>query len=94
VKLSPDAQPVAVEWLDASASSGWCALADLDLEPTIATSVGWLLPAGAMPGHVVVVGSLTRDEFVGHCDRIPVGMVRRITSLVNGATLPIEPAPR
>lgn len=67
---------VLVVWHDAhSGDDGWHTAGEIDSEPCVVESVGWLLP-DAKAGHVVVVQSvLTHDESIDGVLCVPVGMV-------------------
>lgn len=67
-----------VIWLDAHAATDatWHDLdADLDQEPVVVVTRGFLLP-NAKPHHITVAASLTSDGDVGDITCIPIGMVR------------------
>ena len=52
---------VTVRWLDAHAdAAGWTALTDLDLEPRVIVTSGFLLPV-IKPGHVSIAQSVDGD---------------------------------
>jgi len=71
---------VLVVWHDAhSVADTWIEVADIDVEPAVVESVGFLL-ADAKPKHIVLAQSLTGDE-CDHILAIPVGMVKAIKVL-------------
>jgi len=66
---------VYVMWHDAHAvAPSWISLDDIDDEPAIVESVGWVLH-GRKSGHIVLAQSLTDDEG-DHIIAIPVGMIK------------------
>ena len=68
---------VLVVWHDAHAetTSGWLEASEIDSEPCVVETVGWLLP-DAKPNHVVVVQSvIAGDDTLDGVLSIPVGMV-------------------
>lgn len=71
---------VLVEWHDAHASSQWMDRADIDQDPFVVRSVGWLIADGK-PGHVVIAQSLGSDAQIDGVLCIPVGMVQRTVVL-------------
>ena len=71
---------VLVVWHDAhSVADTWIDVADIDVEPAVVESVGFLLP-DAKPKHIVLAQSLTGDE-CDHILAVPVEMVRSIKVL-------------
>ena len=71
---------VLVVWHDAhSVASTWIDVADIDVEPAVVESVGFLL-ADAKPKHIVLAQSLTGDE-CDHILAVPVEMVRSMKVL-------------
>lgn len=67
---------VLVVWHDAHDEvDGWTHVDDIDDDPCIVETVGWLLPA-RKDGHVVVAQSITNDDMVDNIIAIPCGMVR------------------
>ena len=71
---------VLVVWHDAhSVSTGWMPIADIEQDPAVVHSVGWLLSA-TKPNHVVLAQSYV-DESVDHLLAIPSAMVVQIKIL-------------
>ena len=71
---------VLVVWHDAhSVADTWIEVADIDVEPAVVESVGFLL-ADAKPKHIVLAQSLTGDE-CDHILAVPVEMVRSMKVL-------------
>ena len=67
-------------WHDAhSVADTWIDVADIDVEPAVVESVGFLLP-DAKPKHIVLAQSLTGDE-CDHILAVPVEMVRSMKVL-------------
>jgi hypothetical protein len=86
------AKPVTVEWMDAhSDAHGWTHKDALERIRVI-VSCGFLLPTseGGAPGHLTLVQSFDGD-LVDSVLHIPLGMVRRVDSLVPDFGLPLEP---
>jgi hypothetical protein len=72
---------VLIVWHDAhSVADSWIALNDIDVEPAVVESVGFLLP-DAKPRHIVLAQSLTGDE-CDHILAVPVEMVRSMKVLM------------
>lgn len=78
VKLSK----VLVVWHDAhSSTAGWEELSEIDDEPCVVETVGWLLP-DRKQGHVVIAQSIiVGDDTIDSVLSIPVGMVQSLTVL-------------
>lgn len=77
------ASKVLVVWHDAHAEpgTGWCELSEIDDEPCVVETVGWLLP-DAKRDHLVVAQSvIVGDETLDGVLSIPVGMVKSVTVL-------------
>ena len=72
-----DAKIVEVTWLDAHAENDWMDIEELDKEPYIVRTIGWLMP-DAKPDHVVVAQSIGVDYSVDGVLCVPVGMVVKI----------------
>jgi len=71
---------VLIIWHDAhSVSTGWIPTADIEPDPAVVHSVGWLLP-DAKPNHVVIAQSYL-DESSDHILAIPSKMVENIKIL-------------
>jgi hypothetical protein len=67
---------VVVVWHDAhDEADGWMHVDDIDDEPCVVETIGWLLPA-CKDGHVVVAQSMTSDDMINNVIAIPCGMVR------------------
>jgi len=74
---------VAVTWHDAhSGTETWCAIKDLDTDPAIVETVGFLLPTadGGKPGHLTIYQSRQEDN-IDHVLHIPEPMVQRVKVL-------------
>lgn len=82
--MMSDLSMVLVVWHDAhAASSGdWCELNDIDDQPCVVHTVGWLLP-GVKADHVVVAQSVTDDDSLDSVLCVPVGMVKSMSILGN-----------
>ena len=78
--MSDHAQ-VCVTWHDAHAEElGWCERDEIDAEPCVVRTLGFLIP-DAKPDHVVVAQSLAADgDFYG-VFAIPTGMVQSLRIL-------------
>lgn len=74
--------PILVEWHDAHAENSWCELSDLDDEPYLVRTVGFLIP-DAKSNHVVIAQSVGADDGLDSVLSIPVGMVVRVVVLGN-----------
>jgi len=61
-------------WHDAHAELSWVAFDDIDPEPCVVETIGWLLP-NAKKGHVVVAQSITNEDGLDNVLCIPVGMI-------------------
>ncbi len=74
------ANVVRVVWHDAhSVADSWIQLTDIDVEPAVVESVGFLL-VDVKPNHIVLAQSLTGDE-CDHILAVPVEMVRSMKVL-------------
>lgn len=72
--------PAIVEWIDAHADAyGWTAIEDLDIQPRVIRSCGWLLDP-IKPDHTSIAQSVT-DEHVDQVTHIPSINVLRIERL-------------
>ena len=83
---------IQVTWHDAHAvSDSWTTRSEVDEEPCVVTSVGYLI-AGAKLNHVVISQSLilNDDDNIDHVLAIPNAMVKRIDKLKASVILPIE----
>jgi hypothetical protein len=76
-----------VIWHDAHSEDSWSQLTDLDPEPYVVETVGFLLP-DAKPGHVVIAQSIGSDDSMDSVLQIPVGMVVSVTTLGNPTRTP------
>ena len=73
---------VLVTWHDAhSGSESWVNIKDLDLDPAVVQTVGFLL-AGGKPDHVTIYQSRNEDA-IDHVLHIPVKMVVSIKVLMD-----------
>ncbi len=83
---------VRVWWRDAhAATETWTDPAEIDDEPCIVLSVGFLL-SEVKPGHLVLAQSQILDHGdVDHVLAIPTAMVVRIESLHTVPLVPVEP---
>jgi len=80
---------VRVRWHDAHAiGTGWMGVDEIDAGPRNISTVGWVIH-GVKAGHLVLVGSVDDDMIDGGI-AIPIGMIREIVELVDGARLPVE----
>ena len=71
---------VLIVWHDAhSVADSWIQLTDIDVEPAVVESVGFLL-VDVKPNHIVLAQSLTGDE-CDHILAVPVEMVRSVKVL-------------
>lgn len=89
-----DYKLVKVTWLDAHAvTTGWEAIEELDDEPCVVESVGFLIP-DVKKGHVTIAQSIIADnEECDHVLSIPSKMVTRLESVSAWPLLPVEPVP-
>lgn len=74
---------VFVIWHDAhSGSESWVNIKDLDKDPAIVETVGFILPTadGGKPGHITLFQSRTEDA-LDHVLHIPHGMIQRIVAI-------------
>jgi hypothetical protein len=84
-------EAVLIEWIDAHAdANGWCDRDDLDTEPRVITTVGIVL-RNVKPQHLTVCLSVD-EEKVDSVISIPLAVVKRVVHLVDGLSLPLEPA--
>ena len=75
---------VLVTWHDAhSGAESWISIKDLDSDPAVVESVGFLLNGeeGGKPDHLTLFQSRIGDE-IDHVLHIPVGMVQKIKVLM------------
>jgi len=74
-------QPVLVVWHDAFAdTTSWVQPGEIDDEPCIVKSVGFLVPE-AKKGHVTLAMSSNSHDFIDTLLHVPVGMVQHVTLL-------------
>lgn len=73
---------VLVVWHDAHAiaEGGWCQINDIDHEPCVVQSIGWLL-ADTKRDHVVLAQSVTGDGTFDAVLCVPVAMVQKLVVL-------------
>ena len=71
-----------VTWHDAHAEPDWMTVDDIEPDPYVVRTAGWLIP-GAKPDHVVVCQSVGSDESIDGVLSIPVGMVVGIKLLAS-----------
>jgi len=85
---------VKITWLDAHAvTTGWEAVAELDDEPCVVESVGFLIP-DVKRGHITIAQSwIASSEDVDHVLSVPAKMVTRLESVAAWPILPTEPPP-
>ncbi len=72
--LLNDATLGIVTWHDAHAESEWQDLDNLDQDPYVVRTAGWILP-DRKPGHIVIVQSIGADDSCDGVLCIPIGMV-------------------
>jgi hypothetical protein len=68
------AKMVCVTWHDAHAESSWQELRDIDADPYVVETVGWLIQ-GIKPDHVVIAQSIGSDDSIDGVLCIPCQMV-------------------
>lgn len=71
---------VVVTWHDAHAESAWMEVKDIDAEPFVVDSIGWLIP-DSKPNHVVIAQSIGLDDAIDGVLSIPKGMVVKVQVL-------------
>jgi len=74
---------VQVIWHDAhSGSESWINIKDLDRDPAVVETVGYILPTcdGGKPDHITIFQSRNEDS-LDHVLHIPHSMVQRIVVL-------------
>lgn len=72
---------VQVVWHDAhDCSETWMPKEDIDKDPYIVTSVGFLIE-GSKPAHIVIAQSNSCDGSLDNVLAIPIGMVQAIEEL-------------
>ena len=84
---------VHIRWLDAhSVGAGWQSVDEIDDEPCVVCSVGFLI-TGAKTGHVVIAQSVTEDGAIDHILAIPVAMISKVTVLSDSSVGSVFPFP-
>ena len=74
-----------------AATDTWCAIEEIDDEPCVVESLGYLLHE-AKPDHLLIAQSIIADhDEVDGVLAIPTAMVKRIDSLHSLPLLPVEP---
>ena len=73
-KMTQKFDLVCISWHDAHADSRWIEVTEIDNEPYLVTSIGYLMPK-AKKGHVSLAQSFGADGFVDSALHIPRGMV-------------------
>ena len=68
------AKMVRVTWHDAHSETSWHEVLDIDSDPYVVETVGWLLQS-VKPDHVVIAQSVGSDDSIDGVLCIPVGMV-------------------
>ena len=74
MKMTQKFDLVCISWHDAHADSRWIEVTEIDNEPYLVTSIGYLMPK-AKKGHVSLAQSFGADGFVDSVLHIPRGMV-------------------
>lgn len=87
-----DGEMLRVLWRDAHAvTDTWTAPEEIDSEPCMVWSVGFVLP-DCKPGHLVLAQSVIADHGnVDHVLAIPVAMVAKMETLRSVPLIPAEP---
>ena len=75
---------VMVTWHDAHAESTWMSVNEIDDEPFVVETVGWLIP-DSKPNHLVVGQSIGLDDAIDGVLSIPLGMVVKVQVLSSTA---------
>ena len=73
-KMTQKFDLVCISWHDAHADSRWIEVTEIDNEPYLVTSIGYLMPK-AKKGHVSLAQSFGADGFVDSVLHIPRGMI-------------------
>lgn len=74
---------VLITWHDAFAiTNTWIEVSDIDDEPCVTHSVGWLL-ADAKKDHVVICQSINAEDTIDSVLAIPVAMVKNTQLLMD-----------
>jgi len=71
---------VLIVWKDAHAGESWGHIDNIDNEPYLVRSVGWLIDK-AKRGHVTIAQSLGDGGHIDHILYIPKGMIVSQTSV-------------
>jgi hypothetical protein len=83
---------VEVIWHDAFAyKDSWISAADIDEEPMVVHSVGYLLQ-NAKPDHVVITQSVNAEDIYDGVLSIPCAMVRILRVVSSTDRVPFSPA--
>ena len=64
-----------VRWLDTSSPLGWQSPDDLDGEPCVVTSCGYVLPLGTRTAHLTIAQDVHPEGDVNGVTHIPMRMV-------------------
>jgi hypothetical protein len=89
-----DYKLVKITWLDAHAvTTGWEPIAELDDEPCVVESVGFLLPGVKAGHHTIAQSVIDSNEECDHVLSIPSKMIIRFESVSAWPLLPVEPEP-
>jgi hypothetical protein len=84
---------VRVIWHDAhSVGAGWQPIDDIDDEPCVVESVGFLLPE-SKAGHIVISQSITDDQQTDHILAVPVAMIQMMQVLSVHSVGVVSPSP-
>ena len=84
---------VRVIWHDAhSVGAGWQPLDDIDDEPCVVESVGYLIP-DAKADHIVISQSVTDEQQIDHILAVPVAMVQIMQVLSVHSVGVVSPSP-
>ena len=80
-----------VDWHDAHADHGWVDRGDIDTEPRLVRSVGWVLE-NVKRGHLTLAQSWDPDtDSWDALLHIPICMVQTVASLRQTPLLPVGP---
>lgn len=76
-------KPVIVTWHDAHADQGgsWVSRHDIDADPYVVRSVGFVFDPPPKPGHVTVCQSIGDGEMFDNLLHIPLGWIASILPL-------------
>lgn len=91
---SLDKSLVVVVWHDAHSEQSWTSVEQLDADPYIVRTAGYLIP-DAKPAHVVIAQSVGPDGAMDGVLQIPVGMVQETIlvgypQVMNSDSLPLN----